>query len=70
MSITHIDQRFGSIAVRKGYITAEQLVEAITLQVKENVGSNKHRLIGAILHEKGFMTVDQITDVLKTIIEM
>jgi hypothetical protein len=68
MTISHLDQRFGSIAVKKGYITAEQLVEAITVQIRENVEGHNHRLIGAILHEKGYITIDQINDVLKTMI--
>lgn len=62
--VDHIDKRFGSIAIRKGFITPEQLIEALTAQVKENVYENHHRLIGSILREKGYMTIEQIDEVL------
>jgi len=65
MTIGDLDQRFGSIAVKKGFITSEQLMDALKIQITENVESNKHRLIGSILREMGFMTVGQIDEVLK-----
>lgn len=65
MAIADLDLRFGSIAVQKGFITSEQLVDALAIQVTENVENNKHRLIGEILLERGSMTVAQIDDVLK-----
>ncbi len=65
MAIEDLDQRFGSVAVRKGFITSEQLVEALRTQIAENVESNQHRLIGSILCEKGFLTIGQIDEVLK-----
>ncbi len=65
MTIDDLDRRFGSVAIKKGFITTEQLVEAITTQIGENVERNQHRLIGSILREKGYMTVEQIDQVLK-----
>ena len=35
-------KRFGLIAVEKGFITAEQLVEAFKVQVLEEIEKGKH----------------------------
>ena len=56
--------RFATIAVEKGYITAEQAKAALLEQLEANLSNNSHRLIGSILFEKGWMTVDQIDLVL------
>ena len=67
MALEDLDQRFGSIAVKKGFITSEQLIEAISIQVAENIKDNKHRIIGTILRDMGLLTIEQINDVLKAI---
>ena len=59
-------KRFGLIAVEKGFITADQLVEAFKVQVLEEIEKEKHRLIGAILFEHGFITLPQIDEVLQS----
>jgi hypothetical protein len=56
--------RFATIAVSKGYITAEQAKAALLEQIEADISNNRHRLIGSILFEKGWMTVDQIDSVL------
>jgi hypothetical protein len=68
MAADKIDKRFGSIAIRKGYITTEQLIDALTLQVKENIYKNQHRLIGSIMREMGYLTVKQIDEILTDMI--
>ncbi len=67
MALEDLDQRFGSIAVKKGFITPEQLIEAISIQVAENIKDNKHRIIGTILRDMGLLTIEQINEVLKAI---
>ncbi len=57
--------RFGRIAVDMGFITAEQLKEAITEQVEDNLADKPHRPIGKILLEHGWITKEQIDIVLK-----
>ncbi len=52
--------RFGKIAVYMEFITAEQLKEAITEQVEEDLADKPHRLIGSILFEHGWITRNQI----------
>jgi hypothetical protein len=67
MAVEKIDKRFGVVAVEKGFITPEQLIEAMKIQILENLGDTNNSLIGQILLEKGFITTEQIDEVLKTI---
>jgi hypothetical protein len=64
--MSQFQKRFGFIAVEKGFITADQLVEAFKVQVLEEIDKEKHRLIGAILFEHGFITLPQIDEVLQS----
>ena len=57
--------RFGVIAVKKGYVTAEQVINALNIQVREDMTNGKHRRVGMILLEQGLLTPMQIDDVLK-----
>ena len=65
MAIKDLDLRFGSIAVRKGFITSEQLIEALSIQATENVENNTHRVVGTILLEKQYLSIEQIDAVLE-----
>ena len=65
MAIEDLDLRFGSVAVKKGFITSEQLIEVLSIQATENVENNKHRIIGTILREKGYLSIEQIDEILK-----
>jgi len=56
--------RFATIAVKKRYITAEQAKAALLEQIDADLSNKRHRLIGSILFEKGWMTVGQIDSVL------
>ena len=56
--------RFATIAVKKGYINAEQAKAALLEQIEIDLSNERHRLIGSILFEKGWMTVGQIDTVL------
>jgi len=64
MTIKELDQRFGSIAVKKGFITSEQLIEALSIQATENVEKDTHRIIGAILREKTYISIEQLNEIL------
>ncbi len=59
------EMRFGVVAINKGYVTPEQVIEALNIQVKEDISAGRHRRIGAILLELGLLTDIQIADVLK-----
>ena len=58
-----IKKRFGTIAIEKGYISEKQLIEALEIQVKENVSGLPHRLIGEILIEKGYLLTEQAEEI-------
>jgi hypothetical protein len=60
-------KRFGAVAVEMGFITVEQLLEAMTLQIQEGIEGKKHRLIGQILLSLGYMTSSQIDDVMESL---
>ena len=46
-------------------LTLDQLLEAIDIQIREEMEEGKHRLLGTILFEHGLITVLQVDDVLK-----
>ena len=56
--------RFGIAAVKLGYISPGQLREAMREQLDINIETGVHRLIGEILHEKGWMNVEQVRSTL------
>ncbi len=65
MSDYYLERRFGILAVEKGYITAEQLLEAMAIQLKRDLDKKKHRLIGRILVELGYVQPFQIKEILR-----
>lgn len=62
---SYLRKRFGTVAVEKKFITEENLIEAIQIQTDENVKEGKHRLLGQILLDKGYITETQIENVLQ-----
>lgn len=56
--------RFGKIAVENGFISGDQLRQALCEQIDENLADRPHRVIGAICFEHGWMTPGQIEEVL------
>jgi hypothetical protein len=67
METEHLEKRFGILAVEKGFITADQVIEALKIQVMEDVEKGKHRLIGLILLEQGLISLSQIEEVLQSL---
>ena len=59
------EMRFGIVAVEKGFVTADQVVNALEIQVKEDLSSGKHQRIGMILLEQGHITLQQLNEVLQ-----
>ncbi|RJQ47428.1 MAG: hypothetical protein C4538_05265 [Nitrospiraceae bacterium] len=61
--------RFGQIAVDKGFVSSEQVRQALDIQMSVVNASRlrPHKLIGEILFEKGWMTMKQIENVLAEI---
>jgi hypothetical protein len=67
MEEAHLEKRFGVSAVKKGVVTADEVIEALRIQVLEDIDRGRHRLIGQILLEKGCITLSEIDDVLESI---
>jgi hypothetical protein len=65
MEIEDIGIRFGMIAVKMGFTTPDQIVDALEIQVKENLSTGKHRRIGKILLDLGFLSQIQMKEVLQ-----
>ena len=61
-----IQKRFGAIAIDKGFITKEQFVEAMAMQI-ENELEGGLIPIGRILQSMGYMTEQQVKEVLATL---
>jgi predicted N-acyltransferase len=66
--IKQYEKRFGVIALEKGFITADDLIKALTIQANENIKKERHRLIGEILLGMELMSAKQIEEVVSTII--
>jgi hypothetical protein len=66
MADNKLDKRFGAVAIDKGFITLENLIEAMKIQILENLQGLDHRLIGQILWEEGYIKTEQINEVLKS----
>ena len=64
MSEKRFDNRFGIVALKKGFISQEQLLEAIKAQLAENLKGIKRRLTGQILQAKNYLTMSQTDEVL------
>jgi hypothetical protein len=65
METDHLEKRFGIVAVEKGFVKPDEIVDALRIQVKEDVESGRHRLIGRILLEQGKLSMSQIDEVLE-----
>ncbi len=61
--------RFGQTAVEKGFITIDQLKDALSIQVDDDVSGEEHRFLGTILFEKDWMSSDQIEVVLNLVLK-
>jgi Mrp family chromosome partitioning ATPase len=57
--------RFGAAAVRLGYVSADQVEQALSEQARERSRGVSASPIGSLLHEKGLLTPQQITAVLQ-----
>ncbi|MDB9823506.1 hypothetical protein OAC89_07395 [Deltaproteobacteria bacterium] len=65
--IEHFEKQFGIIAIEKGYITPDNLIETLRVQVEEDIDYKTHRLIGEILMERNYINAAQIQEVLNDI---
>ena len=64
MTARSLEQKFGTVALEKGFITEDQLTSALDTQMKDTLRQRKHRVIGTILFDQGYINVQQIDEVL------
>ena len=64
-----IKNRFGKIAIQKGFITVEQFIKAMGIQIGIELEGNDPDLIGSILIEMDYMTEKQVDEVINDIPE-
>lgn len=56
---------FGQIAIRRGFVTPEQLDAALATQNHRPVGTP--RLLGLIMLDEGFITTGQMIEILREV---
>ncbi|MBU1083536.1 MAG: hypothetical protein ABIG55_04875 [Candidatus Omnitrophota bacterium] len=57
-------QRFGEIAIRKGFVSEADVKEALASQKEYKERRNIHKEIGAIMAEKGFISIKDVNGIL------
>ncbi|MBW2118941.1 MAG: hypothetical protein JRF53_14535 [Deltaproteobacteria bacterium] len=67
--IEQYEKRFGVIAIEKGFITPDELIKALTVQVQEDIEHLTHRQIGEILLDQDIMSANQIEEVVRVIFD-
>ena len=62
--IVDFEKRFGDVAVEKGFVSKEQVEKALKIQMMDDSEGKGHRVIGAILKQLGYMTTEEINEIL------
>jgi hypothetical protein len=57
---------FGEIAIQKGYVKTAQVKQALEIQREMRRSGEGHKLIGVLLVELGYLSPDQVVEVLET----
>jgi hypothetical protein len=55
---------FGEVAFERGFISSEQLYEALAVQAKEEAQKRPYRFLGQILIELGYISEKLVLEVL------
>ena len=55
---------FGEVAFERGFITSEQLYEALAIQAKAVADKKPYMFLGQVFIELGYMTEKQVLEVL------
>jgi hypothetical protein len=62
-------KRFGKMAIEKGFITEDQLREAINIQITSEIKNGESIPTGEILFDLGYINRAQIEEVRKEVLE-
>jgi len=60
-------KRFGAVAIERGFITRDQFVEAMAMQIDNDLEGIETKTIGSILQAMGYMTSSEVDEVLKAV---
>lgn len=60
-----IAKRFGTLAIEKGLITKDQFIDAMAVQIENDLEGITHWRLGSVLNSMGYMTNAQIIEVLE-----
>ena len=66
-NVEQYQKRYGNIAIENGFITSEQLIEALNIQVTDEINGVGHRLIGVILIGLGYISLEQDIEVFNSL---
>jgi len=58
-------KRFGVTAIEKRFITKDQFIEAMAMQIENDLEGVKTKNLGTILNAMGYMTAEQIYKVVE-----
>lgn len=58
---------FGEVAFEKGFISSDQLYEALAIQARDEVRNRPYRFLGQILIDLGYVTEKKVLEVLNEI---
>lgn len=65
---TRYECRFGTVAIKKGFITKDELLEAIGAQIDMEINDLEANFIGTILYSLGYMSLEQISEVVESML--
>lgn len=65
IGIEYPQRRFGVVAMEKGFISADQLWEALVRQKAQDSGLTERRHIGMILKDLGYLSFSQLNEVVQ-----
>jgi hypothetical protein len=57
--------RFGIVAVKKGFVTPDQVVKAFEAQLADDLSQGERKRIGKILLDQGLITRAQLDEILR-----
>ncbi len=62
-----VRKRFGYFSIKKGFVTEDQFIEAMRIQISNEQKRDESNSIGQIMKEMGFITEEQINEVISDI---
>jgi hypothetical protein len=68
IKIRHYEERFGFLAIEKGFITPDELSKAQAVRVQEEIENGIYRHLGEILFFHGIMSANQIEEVVNIVV--